>query len=97
MKPGSENMVAALIQWFVYNIIVGIFAAYITSRAVNAGAEYLTVFRFAGATTFFAYSVALWQDSIWYQRKWSTSIKNTIDGLIYAIVTAGTFGWFWPA
>jgi hypothetical protein len=40
--------------------------------------------------------VALWQMSIWYRRAWSTTIKSSIDGLIYACLTAGTFGWLWP-
>jgi hypothetical protein len=37
-----------------------------------------------------------WQMSIWYRRTWSTTIKATVDGLIYALLTAGTFGWLWP-
>ena len=57
---------------------------------------YLRVFRFAGATAFIGYAVALWQMSIWYRRAWSTTIKATVDGLIYALLTAGTFGWLWP-
>ena len=40
--------------------------------------------------------LALWQDSIWYKKKWSTTVKNTIDGLIYGLLTGGTFGWLWP-
>jgi hypothetical protein len=54
------------------------------------------VFRFAGATAFLAYSAALWQLSIWYRRKWSITFKATVDGLLYALLTAGTFGWLWP-
>jgi len=34
--------------------------------------------------------------SIWYRRAWSMTIKATVDGLIYALLTAGTFGWLWP-
>jgi hypothetical protein len=42
------------------------------------------------------YALALWQMSIWWGRKWSTTIRNTIDGLVYALLTGGTFGWLWP-
>ena len=83
-------------QWFVYCAIVGVFAAYIASRAVPAGGDYLQVFRFTGATAFFCYAVAGWQASIWYKRSWSTTFKNTFDALVYAVFTAGTFGWLWP-
>jgi hypothetical protein len=82
--------------WFVYLLVVGVFAAYISGRALPPGASYLQVFRFAGAVTFIGNSVALWQMSIWYRRPWSTTIKSTVDGLIYALLTAGTFGWLWP-
>jgi len=82
--------------WFLYSIVVGIFAAYIAGRALPPAVDYLRVFRFVGATAFIAYSVALWQMSIWYRRPWSITIKATIDGLIYALLTAGTFGWLWP-
>ena len=96
MKGGSMNMGGNLAQWFVYLLLVGVLAAYITGRALTPGAPDLRVFRFAGATSFIAYSIALWQNSIWYKQKWSTTIKSTFDGLVYALFTAGVFGWLWP-
>lgn len=42
-------------------------------------------------------ALALLQNSIWYKRKWSSTLKSMADGLVYALVTAGTFGWLWPA
>jgi len=65
--------------------------------ALGPGEDYLAVFRFTGATAFVGYTLALWQNSIWFKRKWSTNLKNTFDGLIYALFTAGTFGWLWPS
>ncbi len=93
---GQPSMGQSLVLWFVYCIVVGIFAAYISGRTLGAGAHYLTVFRFVGATAFMGYTLALWQNSIWYKRKWSSTLKSTFDGLVYALVTAGTFGWLWP-
>ena len=95
-SPTGAGMGQSLLQWFLYLLVVGVFAAYIASRALPVGAPYLEVFRFVGATAFIAYAVALWQDSIWYKRKWSTTIKNTLDGLLYGMLTAGIFGWLWP-
>ena len=97
MEPGPPAMGASLMQWFVYSILVGIFAAYVTGRVLGPGANYLNVFRFAGTTAFLCYAVALWQNSIWYKRAWSTTAKSTFDGLVYALVTAGAFGWLWPS
>ena len=93
---GPASIGKSLIRWFVYLIVVGILAAYVAGAALPVGAPYLHVFRFAGVTAFIAYSIALWQMSIWYRRSWCTTVKTTIDGLIYALVTAGTFGWLWP-
>ena len=96
MKPGPPSMGSNLAQWFVYCLVVSIFAAYVSSRALEPGSRYLSVFRFAGTTAFVAYALALVQDSIWYKRAWSTTFKNLFDGLVYGSLTAGTFGWLWP-
>lgn len=96
LPPGSMNMTSNLIQWFIYLIIVSIFAAYIAGRALTPEAHYLQVFRFVGASSFLGYSVALMHDSIWFGRKWGTTIKSMFDGLIFALLTAGVFGWLWP-
>jgi hypothetical protein len=95
-KSGPPSMGVNLAQWFLYCVVVAIFAAYITGRALGPGAPYLSVFRFAGCTAFVGYSLALWQNSIWYKRKWSTTLKSTFDGLVYGLLTGGTFGWLWP-
>ena len=42
----SHSMTSFLIQWFVYILVVSIFAAYIAGRALLPGAPYLEVFRF---------------------------------------------------
>ena len=77
-------------------MVVGIFAAYIAGRALGPGAEYTSVFRFAGCTAFVGYSLAHIPRSIWYSQPWSTTFKNVFDGLIYGLLTAGAFGWLWP-
>lgn len=96
MPNGPVSMGRPLALWFVYVVVVNYFAAYVASRALAPGAVYLEVFRFVGATAFIGYALALWQMSIWYRRAWSMTIKGTIDGLIYALLAAGTFGWLWP-
>ncbi len=99
LPNGMPGMAKNLVGWFVYSVVVNIFAAYICGRALGVngvGAEYLRVFRFVGTVSFVGYTLALWQLSIWYSRSWGTTIKATVDGLIYALLTAGVFGWLWP-
>jgi hypothetical protein len=96
VMPGDMSMARNLTLWFFYCATVGLFAAYVAGRALPHGVPYLRVFQFVGATAFIGYALALWQMTIWYHRSVVTTIKSTIDGLIYAMLTAGTFGWLWP-
>jgi hypothetical protein len=97
MRSGKPTMTKELVLWFIYSLVVSLFAAYVAGRARGPGAEYMDIFRFTSTVAFAGYVLALWQSTIWYKRKVSTNIKNTIDGFIYALVTAGVFGWLWPA
>lgn len=96
MPPGPPTMGKQLALWFVYCVVVGVFSAYITGRALSPGADPMNVFRFASAVAFIAFTVGDWPNSIWYLRKWSTALKNTFDGLVYAALTGVAFAWLWP-
>jgi hypothetical protein len=93
---GEMSMGRNLGMWFVYCAVVSVLAGYIAERAVGPHAAFRPVFKFTGAIAFIGYVLALWQMSIWYRRAWSTTIKATIDGAIYATLTAAAFGWLWP-
>jgi hypothetical protein len=92
IQPMGRN----LALWFVYCAVVSYFAAYIASRTLPPGADSARVIQLVGATAFIGYSLALWQMSIWYRRAWTMTVKATVDGLIYALLTAATFSWLWP-
>jgi hypothetical protein len=97
IAPGSApSMGPSLTLWFLYSVLVSFFSAYIAGRALGAGASYLAVFRFVGTAAFMGYSFALLQNSIWLRRNWGTTLKSVFDGLVYGLLTAGTFGWLWP-
>lgn len=96
MPNGPISMGSNLLQWFIYTVVVGVFAAYIASHSLAPGADYLRVFQISGAVAFVGYALALWQMSIWYKRSWSLTITATVDGLIYGLLTGGTFGSLWP-
>jgi hypothetical protein len=96
LPNGPFNMGKSLGLWFVLNLLVSLFAGYLASRAVEAGGDYLRVFRFAGTTAFAAYGLGLMQQSIWGGKNWGATFRGMFDALIYAGVTAGVFGWLWP-
>ena len=85
-----------LLQWFLYSIVIGIFAAYLASRTLAPGTAYLKVFRVIGTAAFFGFGAAHAQESIWAGRSWVVTFKHIFDSLVFGLLTAGTFGWLWP-
>jgi len=94
--PGFPPMGKFLSLWFVFCLLISIFVAYLTGRTLAPGTDYLHVFQIAGTAAFMAYGLSRFSDAIWKGQGWSMTIKEIIDGLIYALLTAGTFGWLWP-
>jgi hypothetical protein len=95
-KSGPPQMGKLLGLWFAFCLMVGVFAAYMAGRFLGPEAEYLAVFRIAGTTAFLGYGASEPIASIWKGQPWGTTLKHVIDGLIYALLTGGTFGWLWP-
>jgi hypothetical protein len=96
VPPGPPAMGTNLLLWFLFSLLVSVFAAYVAGHALPAGAPWRGVFRFVGCTAFAGYALALLENSIWYHRNWGTTLRSMFDGLIYAVVTAATFAWLWP-
>src|SRR5882762_9998269 len=93
---GPPAMPKFLGLWFVYCLIIGFFVAYLTGHTVAPGAHYLAVFRVAGTTAFLAYGLGHLSNGIWKGQTWGMTLKEVFDGLVYGLLTAGTFGWLWP-
>jgi hypothetical protein len=93
---GPPVMPKFLAMWFVYCLLIGFFVAYLTGHTVAPGARYLAVFRVAGTAAFLGYGLGHLSNGIWAGQPWGVTIKHVIDGLIYGLLTAGTFGWLWP-
>jgi hypothetical protein len=93
---GPPNMAKFMGLWFVYCLIVGVVVAFLAGTTVKFGANYHHVFHTVGLGSFLAYGVGTLSNGIWKGQPWSMVIKELIDGLLYALLTAGTFGWLWP-
>lgn len=97
IRSGPPNMGKSLAFYFLFNLAVSFMVAYLASRTLAPGAEYLAVFRVVGTVAFLAYSAAEIPNAIWFGRTWSSTGKSVIDGLVYGLLTAGVFGWLWPS
>ncbi len=93
---GIPKMGPSLISWFLFTVVVSLFAAYIGYVALPAKTHYLTVFRVVGSAAFMAYGLGSIPGAIWMGRPWSAVLKEVMDAVIFALLTAGTFGWLWP-
>jgi hypothetical protein len=85
-----------LALWFVYLLLVGVLTALLAVHVLPPGIPYPRVFKVVMLIAFMGYGLALLQNSIWLRRPWPVTLKGCADALLYAGLTAGTFGWLWP-
>jgi hypothetical protein len=96
LPSGPPAMGKNLVQWFLYCVVISIFAACLSSRLLAPGTAFLQVFRVVGTVAFLGYGAAHAQESIWGGRSWVVTLKHLFDSLIFALLTAATFAWLWP-
>ena len=94
--PGGGSMGKSIALHLVHCLVIGIFVAYLAGHTVNSGAEYLAVFRVVGTAAFLAWAGSIPVAANWFGKTWGSVIKEMLDGLVYALLTAGVFGWLWP-
>lgn len=92
---GPVNMGQNLALTFIYYVVVGAFVAFVAWTALsNYPPDYMHVFKVAGGAAFLAHGLGFIPHMIWYKNKgfWA----YLFDGVVFAGLTAGTFGWLWP-
>jgi hypothetical protein len=90
------SMGGTLAQWFIFSLVVSLFAGYIAGVAFGPGTEYSRIMQVAGCVAFTGYGLAQAHESIWWGRSWGWTLRNMADSLLYGLLTGGTFGWLWP-
>jgi hypothetical protein len=83
-------------MWFAFCLILSLFVACLTGRTVAPGAPLLAAFQLAATAAFLLYGLAQLANSIWKGQPWPVTLKEVLDGLIYALLTGATFGCLWP-
>jgi hypothetical protein len=93
---GKPNFGQNLLLCFLFYVVVGVFVAYISVNAREAGAAYLSVYQIAGASAFMAYALGGIPQAIFFSHPKRSIVANTADAFVYAMLTAGAFAGFWP-
>ena len=96
LPTGRPAMEKNLVQWFLYCVVISIFAAYPSGHLLAPATAFLQVFRVVGTVAFLGYGAAHVQEPIWSGRSWIVTLKHLFDSVIYAVLTAAIFGWLWP-
>lgn len=96
LPNGPVAMGGQLGAWFVYLVVIAAIAACVAGATLHPGADPRSVFHYVAVTAFLGFAGALWQMNIWYKRSLGTTIRSTIDGAIYAAITAAIFMQMWP-
>jgi hypothetical protein len=97
MPSGPPKMGKFLLRWFVFCLLVSVAVACLLGGALPAGTEYMVVFHGAALAAFMAYGFGEIVAWIWKAQPVSNTLRGLFDALIYALLTAGFFGWLWPA
>ena len=95
-KNGMPTMGPTFVQWFLYTLVISLVVGYVCAAVLPRGTSYLKVFQVAGTGAWLGYGGATVIASIWMRKPWVVSWKEVFDALIYALLTAGVYGWLWP-
>lgn len=93
---GAPNMGASLGQWFGLNAVIAVLIACMGAHALPMGARFADVACLAGSAALLAHGAGAVTGAIWMGRSWRSAGIDLLDAVIYAAVTAVSFGFLWP-
>ncbi len=96
LPSGPWNIGRVLALWFVFVLVVSTSVALVVGTIVPPGGDRHAVFHHAAVITFLAHAMGAVPMSIWYQRRWSTTFRNAVDSLLYALASAWILSTMWP-
>ena len=79
---------------FLYFLVCNFCLAYLATLAIDAGAEFMVVFRFVATAGLMTFLAAIVQHSIWFHNRIA---GHVIESVAYAVISAAIFGAMWPA
>lgn len=99
----GRNMLLTLLVYLAVSVLVG-YLGWIALGPGSAGLggpaprpEFGKVLQVLGTASILAYCSASLPNDIWFQKSRREVLTNTIDGVVFGLLTGATFGWLWPS
>ena len=97
VSPGAPpSMGPYLGLWFVYCLVISAVSAYVVWRVFGTDGSFRAVFKLGCVVSALSYGMALPQHSIWYRRRWATTLKSMFDSVLFGLATGAAFAYLWP-
>ena len=97
LRPaGPFSMGRSLGLWFLFCLLVSLFAGYLGSATLAAGTAGMQVFRVTATAGVMGFAFSSLPNHIWWGEPARSMLKNVIDGIIYACVVGAMYAWLWP-
>ena len=96
VPSGPWNIGKIMGTWFLFVVVVSASVACVVRTIVPPGGHTHAVFHYVALITFLTHGMGAVPMSIWYNRKWSTTLKTAVDALLYALATGWIFSMMWP-
>jgi hypothetical protein len=93
---GPMSMGGSLGTWFVFCLLVSIFAGYLAGATLAPGTAGAQVFRVVAVAALLGHAFGAIPNGIWWAHPWKSVVKYFIDGTIYALIVAAIFACCWP-
>ncbi len=92
----APNFGFNLFRCFIVYVVISAMAGYLAGIGIPAGAEYMDVFRTVGTAAILGYCMGGLANDFFLGKPPRFIVTCFIDGVIYALVTAGIFAAMWP-
>jgi len=92
----QPNFGLNLLRCFIAYLVISAIVAYLTGIGVAPGAEYMEVFRFAGTAALLGHCFGGLANDFFLGKPARFIVTGLIDGVVFALVTAGVFAAMWP-
>jgi len=93
---GRHNMGLNMTLSFLVCVVISLFVAYLCAIALQKGAAFGTVFRFASAAGILGYAFGQLSHQIWFQANTSAKVAAMLEGIVFGLATGAVFAFLWP-